>query len=242
MNNVTSKRVYEKAWRSHLQTGQMLKAEEKLHWRRKTPQIHFEENCTFYRYIPKQLYAASLICYGYSIKCSAFYNLGLCWSLSERAFGGGCTTGTELYGQYCMKSHATLGKCDPSHRRTGVRDDPVSAICCVMETDVDLDTNHHLMNAVYGLLTARSLWLTCPQTQHRLWMWAGNLAPHTGLWFWRPYKCWKFKIWGWSEVVWSCPNPPEVKSKLSALFILLICLTFISLLFWSRQKPLTKKS
>lgn len=192
MNNVTSKRVYEKAWRSHLQTGQTLKAEEKLHWRRKTPQIHFKENCTFYRYIPKQLYAASLICYGYSIKCSAFYNLGLCWSLSERAFGG-CTMGTELWGQYRVKSCATLGNCDPSHCRRGVRDGPVGDICCVMEIDVDLDRNHHLMNVVYGLMTARSLmWADMPTSQQWLWMWAGNLVPHTGLWFGRPYKCWKF--------------------------------------------------
>lgn len=110
MNNVSCKRVYEKAWRSHLHIGLMLNAGEKqLNQRRKTPQVCFKENCTFYRYIPKQLHTASLICCGYSIKCSAFYNLCLCWSLSERGLGGmqhgkGCCVG-----KYRVRTSITLG-------------------------------------------------------------------------------------------------------------------------------------
>lgn len=136
MNTVTCKRVYEKAWRSHLHTGLMLK---QLNWRRKTPEIYFKENCT-YRYIPKQLHAAGLICCGYSIKCSAFYNLCLCWSLSERGlgemqYGKGCCTG-----KHRVQASTTLSNCDPSHCRKRIGDDPVSGTCCVTVIDVDLDT------------------------------------------------------------------------------------------------------
>lgn len=54
MNNVSCKRTYEKAWRSHLHTGLMLKAGIKqLNQRRKAPQICFKENCTFFLIYPK---------------------------------------------------------------------------------------------------------------------------------------------------------------------------------------------
>lgn len=110
MNNVSCKRTYEKAWRSHLHTGLMLKAGVKqLNQRRKAPQICFKENCTFFRYIPKQLHAFILICCAYSIKCSAFYNsVCLCWSLSGRGLGAmqcgkGCWAG-----KHHVRATATL--------------------------------------------------------------------------------------------------------------------------------------
>lgn len=113
MNNVSCKRVYEKAWRSHLHTGLMLKAGVKqFNQRRKAPQISFKENCTFFfRYIPKQLHTFSLICCAYSIKCSAFYNVCLCWNLSARGLGvmqcgKGCCAGKHRVTASTTLSHS----------------------------------------------------------------------------------------------------------------------------------------
>lgn len=108
----------------------MLKAEIKqLNQRRKAPQICFKENCTFFfRYIPKQLHAVSLICCAYSIKCSAFYNVCLCWSLSERGLGTvqcgkGCCAGKHCETQYHTQP------CDPSPYGKSIAASPVGGTC-----------------------------------------------------------------------------------------------------------------
>lgn len=148
MNNVICKRVYEKAWRSHLHTGLMLKAREKQpNQRRKSPQIYFKENYTFYRHIPKQLHAARQICCGYSIKCSAFYSPCLCWSLSGRGLGEMQHGKRCCGGKHCMRTITTLHNCDPSQCRKRIWDHTVSDTCVI---DVDLDIKPPPVSTVCG--------------------------------------------------------------------------------------------
>lgn len=149
MNNVSCKRVYEKAWRSHLHTGLMLKAGLKPpNQRRRAPQICFKENCIFCRYIPKQLHALSLICCAYSIKCSAFYNVCLCWSLSERGLGG----------MQCGKGCCAVKPCvEPVPHSANVTHLPRS-VALVWQWQMHTWTQKHsLVRAACGLPPARGL-------------------------------------------------------------------------------------
>lgn len=135
----------------------------------------------FLQMYPSKLHAASLICCGYSINHSAFYNSCVCWYFSERALGfaawGWCYVGCVMWKPApCLVTVAHLTAkeghspsswwyllCNGGRWRPGYK--PSS-------------------DDVYWLCTVHQLQGACGQDAHH-WnsVWAGNLAPHPWLWF-----------------------------------------------------------